>query len=106
MNALCGNYTVETEEFIQILHNGSDHWLAITTIGTKHQEVIVYNSLYSTVSDNIKPKLQVFSAHKNVQFLKFVDVLKQARGCDCGVFAIVYATTLCLQENTASINHR
>ena len=26
-------YTVETEEFIQILHNGSDHWLVITTIG-------------------------------------------------------------------------
>lgn len=34
-------YTVETEEFIQILHNGSDNWLVITTIGMKHPEVHV-----------------------------------------------------------------
>ena len=38
LNGLCGNYTVKTEEFIQILHTGSDHWLVITTIGTSTQK--------------------------------------------------------------------
>ena len=40
-----------------LLHNGSDHWLAITTIGVKQPEVIVYNSLHSTVSDNVKAQI-------------------------------------------------
>ena len=73
MNALCGNYTVETEEFIQILHNGSDHWLAITTIGTKHQEVIVYNSLYSTVSDNIKAQIASLLCTQECAVLKICE---------------------------------
>ena len=51
-NGLCGNYTVETGEFIQILHNGTDHWLAITTIGTKFLEALVYDSLCLTFSGN------------------------------------------------------
>ena len=49
-NGLCGNYTVETGEFIQILHNGTDHWLAITTIGTKFLEALVYDNPYLTFS--------------------------------------------------------
>ena len=56
-NGLCGNFTVKTGEFIQILPSGSDHWLAITTIGAKHPEVIVYDSLHSTVSDNVKAQI-------------------------------------------------
>ena len=99
-NGLCGNYIVETEEFIQILHNGSDHWLVITTIGTKHPEVLVYDSLYATVGDNVKSQIATLLCTQDHAIqLKFVNVVKQAGGFDCGVFAIAYATALCLGES-------
>ena len=100
LNGLCGNYTVETEEFIQILHTGSDHWLVITTIGTKHPEVLVYDSLYATVGDHVKSQIaSLLCTQDHAIQLKFVNVVKQAGGFDCGVFAIAYATTLCLGES-------
>ena len=48
---LCGNFSIETGEFIQILHGRSNHWLTISTIGTKHPEVRLYDSLYLTVAE-------------------------------------------------------
>ena len=48
-NGLCGNYS-RNRGFIQILHSETDHWLAITTIGTKFLEALVYDSLYFTFS--------------------------------------------------------
>ena len=100
LNGLCGNYTVETEEFIQILHTGSDHWLVITTIGTKHPEVLVYDSLYATVGDHVKSQIaSLLCTQDHAIQLKFVNVVKQAGGFDCRVFAIAYATTLCLGES-------
>ena len=41
----CCSFNVELEEFIQTVHIGSNHWLTISTIGTKHPEVYVYNCL-------------------------------------------------------------
>ena len=35
------NFNVMLEEFIQILHNGKNHWITISTIGAKHPEVFV-----------------------------------------------------------------
>lgn len=66
---LCGNYSIETGEFIQILHNGSDHhWLVITTIGSKHPEVLVYDSLFPTAAENVKAQIASLLCHANAQF--------------------------------------
>ena len=93
----CVETSVETGEFIQILHSGTDHWLAIRTCGAKHPEVIVYDSLHSTVSDNVKAQIASLLCTQECAIqLKFVNVVNQAGGCDCGVFTIVYPTTLCL----------
>ena len=48
-----------THEFIQILHNGHDHWLTASTIGASEGEVFIYDSLYSRT--NVKVKNQVAS---------------------------------------------
>ena len=93
----CVETSVETGEFIQILHSGTDRWLAIRTCGAKHPEVIVYASLHSTVSDNVKAQIASLLCTQECAIqLKFVNVVNQAGGCDCGVFTIVYPTTLCL----------
>ena len=97
---LCGTYTIETGEFIQILHNGADHWLTITTIGTSHPEVLVYDSLCSTVPEKVKSQISslLCTRERSVR-LQFVDVVKQAGVNDCGVFAVAYATALCLGKS-------
>ena len=52
----CGltmNFTVECGEFVQVLHNGRKHWLTISTIGTKHPIVHVYDSMYASASTTV-----------------------------------------------------
>uniref|UniRef100_A0A1X7UR07 Ubiquitin-like protease family profile domain-containing protein n=1 Tax=Amphimedon queenslandica TaxID=400682 RepID=A0A1X7UR07_AMPQE len=36
-----------TDNYIQILHSRTNHWITISTIGCKSGEVCVYDSLYS-----------------------------------------------------------
>ena len=54
----CGlvmNFTVEAAEFIQIVHDHiRQHWLLISTVGAKKSEVMVYDSLFNSLSQNVK----------------------------------------------------
>ena len=78
----------------------SDHWLAITTIGTSHPEVLVYDSLSSTVPEKVKLQISsLLCTRKRSVRLQFVDIVKQSGLNDCGVFAVAYATTLCLGKS-------
>ncbi|KAL5497317.1 hypothetical protein EMCRGX_G013776 [Ephydatia muelleri] len=43
-------FDVIRSEFIQILHNGKNHWLTISTIGLPASTVNVYDSLYQSLS--------------------------------------------------------
>ena len=38
-------FVIQTEEFIQVLHNGHDHWVTVSTIGCKAGEINVFDSL-------------------------------------------------------------
>ena len=97
---LCGNYKIETGEFVQILHSGSNNWLTISTVGTKHPEVIMYDSLYSTVTEYVKLQISSLLCSKEESIiLKFVNLVKQSGPNDCGVFTIAYATALCLGKS-------
>jgi hypothetical protein len=40
------SFDIQEGEFIQILHTGNNHWLTISTIGMKHPQVKVYDSVY------------------------------------------------------------
>lgn len=39
-------FDIASEESVQILHSGGNHWVTISTVGTKHPNVYVYDSLY------------------------------------------------------------
>ena len=88
-------FDVECGEFIQILHNGQGHWLMISTIGTKHPEVNVYDSLYSFASPSLKLQISplLYTQHSHIM-LVFKDVQMQCGSLDCGVFSIAFATAL------------
>ena len=89
-------FEIETDDFIQILHNGRGHWLTISTIGAKDDaEVCIYDSMYPSVSTIVKSQIAALLATKNKEIkMRFMDVQKQSGGYDCGVFAIAFATAL------------
>ncbi len=39
-------FDVATDESVQILHSGNNHWVTISTVGTEHPKVNVYDNLY------------------------------------------------------------
>ena len=89
-------FAIEPDEFIQILHDGGGHWVMISTIGTKHPEVRMYDSLYCSLSSALKHQIAALLATKEKKIsVHFMDVQMQAGGDDCGLFAIAFATALC-----------
>ena len=47
-------FYVETGEFVQILHSGSNYWITISTVGMDHAHVHVYDSLLGTLPGDAK----------------------------------------------------
>lgn len=39
------SFEVQAGEFVQILHSGGNHWIAISIVGMEHAHVRVYDSL-------------------------------------------------------------
>ena len=90
-------FEIQQGEFIQILHDGHGHWLMVSGAITEDgaQEIHVYDSMYATVGTYTKKQIAsiVSSSEKEIK-LKVMNVQKQNGGCDCGLFAIAFATAL------------
>ena len=85
---------------IQILHNGDDHWFTISTLGLPSGHVHIYDSLYSTCTDQgIEQMCSILYTPNNAVHLHFMDVDKQTNHTDCGLCALAYAIDLCHDED-------
>ena len=86
-------------EFVQVLHNGSNHWLTVSNIGADEGEVYIYDSMYCSTTSAVKNAIAalLFSKLPKIN-LKFIDVQMQSGMTDCGLFAITFATALCHGE--------
>lgn len=89
------SFEVEPGEFVQILHNGAGHWITISTVGTNHPEVQVFDSLYTTCPSECKAQIAAMLAteHSSLK-LKHMNAQMQAGQDDCGLFAIAFATAV------------
>ena len=97
------------KEFIQILHTGNNHWVTISTIGAEPSEAFIYDSKYVYLfmiayfpvpQDSSKRKLAaLLYENKSSMTLKFVKVALQTNGSDCSIYAITFATALCLGQS-------
>ena len=86
-------FEIMSDEFIQVLHNGHDHWLTISTIGAAKDEVFVFDSMYASVSTKVKHQIAALLATQSKTIkLSFIDVRKQSAGYDCGLLALAFAT--------------
>ena len=85
-------FDIQSEEFVQILHDGHGHWLTVSAVGA---EVYVYDSMYPSVGTYTKKQVaSILCSKKKAIKLKIMDVQMQAGGCDCGLFAVAFATAL------------
>ena len=50
-------FNIMTSEFVQVLHNGCGHWVAISTIGCKLGEVNIYDSMRSALTESLKRQI-------------------------------------------------
>ena len=80
-------FDVIRSEFIQILHNGKNHWLTISTIGLPASMVNVYDSLYQSLSQcTIDQICAVMFSTNDAVDVRFIDVGQQTNNSDCGVY--------------------
>ena len=96
-NTLLGaKFKPETEDFVQILFDGREHWLAVSTVGTKADNVVmVYDSLYKSISSHTKQQvasLMNTRSSKSELNVNIMDIHMQSGTNDCGMFAIANAT--------------
>ena len=89
-------FEVESDKFVQILHNGHNHWLTISSVGTTPSHILVYDSMYLSAGQATKQQIACPMRVSELNLtLTFVDVQTQVGGSDCGVFALAFATAIC-----------
>ena len=88
-------YDIEPGEFVQILHDGGGHWLTVSTVGTTHPYINVFDSLYPFTSPSVKLQIASMLCTQQKEIITtFKDVQMQGGSSDCGVFAIAFATAI------------
>ncbi len=63
------SFDIETSGFVQILHNGHNHWLLASTIGCAPGCVSIYDSLYSNCSAHVQENLACLPKHSETNLL-------------------------------------
>ena len=99
LGAIMG-FEVEAGEFVQIVHNGKNHWLLISTIGVEHPTVRVYDSMYNSLGSHTQNQIAaLLHTDSSSISIEMMNVQVQAGGSDCGPFAIAFATALAFGKN-------
>ena len=99
------SFTVESGEFVQILHDGHFHWLTISSVGATPCQIVAYDSFYPSAGLTTKMQIACLmnSLEKNL-VVTFEDVQMQAGGSDCGVFVLAFAVVICFGRSPGKIH--
>ena len=96
LNCQTMGFDVQPDEVVQILNTGN-HWFTVSTVGTSHPTVKIYDSLYSHAGIEVQDLIaSLLATTKGEMIAKFIDVPLQSGFNDCGLFAIAYAVTIAL----------
>eukprot|EP00794_Sanderia_malayensis_P011536 gene11537-12729_t len=82
--------------FVQVLHDGSLHWVAISTYGCKDDEVFYMDSFFSgSITTKIKQQIcNLLMCKRDIIKVKVLPVQQQSNMVDCCVYAIAFITTI------------
>ena len=86
----------QTVPFVQVLHDGRLHWVAINTIGCKEGEIFYLDSLFNgRIADAVKMQICSIMCCSTPQLtIKVLSTQQQTNGVDCGLFAIAFIHTI------------
>lgn len=107
-------FSVFDGPFVQILHNGTNHWICCTNLSPSNDwrvgnsdEVWCYDSLCSGVTTSTKKQIAQFLNIEGEELkIHICPVQQQKGGTDCGAFAIAFATSVASHENPSVINYK
>ena len=92
------------EVFVQILHNGNGHWLAVSNKGCREGTVSLYDSLHCIPSMAIKKQVAALAFQKgNLLTIECMNVQKQLGASDCGLMAIAFITCLLFEQDPVNV---
>ena len=80
-----------SENVLQILHVGGNHWVVASNIGCTTGEVNLYDSIYNEISNATQMLLKKVFGNAKVTLPK---CSKQIGNHNCGLFAIAFGTAL------------
>ena len=82
---------------LQVIHSRQNHWIVASTVDEVLDKVMVYDSLYGDVDDRMQTIIRkLFGATVVPEIEK---IHKQQGVCDCGLFAIAFATAICFKQS-------
>lgn len=103
------SFDVVQRDFVQILHNGTNHWVTISNLNAQPSHCNIYDSSmfhsifdHATVADQI---CAIMHSSQPMITVHHANVDKQMNGHDCGVYAIAFATSLCYGQDVMSIHY-
>ena len=79
------------KDSLQILHTDGDHRVAVSMFDTGDEDIVVYDSKYSSLSPSAQALLaKLVHTDKPTFTVKLANVTKQSGASDCGLYAIAY----------------
>ena len=90
------NVGKHTKDQLQVIHSRGDHWVVALIVGSKDEEVYVYDSVYSLHSATTEVVVNLFHTTN----IKVIESQKQKGGRDYGLFALATATVIARQTDT------
>ena len=102
-------YTFEEEDgtFVQILNIHDTHWICVTNVDSKSNEVKVYDSMCTgDIPMNTKEVVaSLVRLSQTYIFLTFPDVQQQVGSSDCGLYSLAFANTLSSRIDPAKLSN-
>ena len=78
------------EQFVQILHNNSFHWVTVSNLNSKHRTIDYYDRLFhGRIRDHVT--LQICNICKSENSLLQINTRscqQQINGVNCGIYAV------------------
>ena len=95
----------ELGDFVQILNSNGNHWICISNLGCKPGVVEVFDSMRTgEISIEVKEGIaSIMCSSRAVIETIFPYVTQQVGSCDCGLFSLAYAYTICAREEPSTL---
>ena len=78
---------------MQILHTDDEHWVAVSTFDTGDEDIVIYDSKYSSLSQRTQTLIaKLVNTDKPSFTVRVASVTKQSGASDCGLYAIANIT--------------